>query len=272
MSASNAEQIEYWNGKVGERWAAFQETLDTAMADITASALAFAGAKSGERVLDVGCGCGTTALRLAAATGGAVTGIDISAPMLAVARKRGPALTFLQTDASEHGFRPDFDLVFSRFGVMFFADPTTAFANIRTALKPNGRLRFVCWRTAPENAWAAETFAAVKDLLPPQPAADPTAPGPFAFGDGERLKGILARAGFKDARVERLDSTMNMGKTLEAAIDQAFKIGPTARALAEVDDTTKEIARGRIGDALKRYLGPRGVTPPAACWLVAAEN
>ena len=272
MTASNAEQIEYWNGKVGERWAAFQETLDAAMADITAAALAFADARPGERALDVGCGCGTTALRLAAATGAPVTGVDISAPMLAVARKRAPALTFIEADASVHGFDPSFDLVFSRFGVMFFADPAGAFANIRTALKPGGRLRFVCWRTAPENAWAAATFAAVKDLLPPQPPADPTAPGPFAFGDGERLKGILGRAGFRNARLEKLDTAMNMGASLDAAIDQAFKIGPTARALAEVDDATKAVARRRIGEALARFLGPRGVTPPAACWLAAGET
>ena len=246
------------------------------MADIAAAAYAFAAARPGEHVLDVGCGCGTTTLDHAKAVGpsGAVAGIDISHPMLEVARRRaaeaGVAIDFREADASDAAFKPEFDLVFSRFGVMFFADPVAAFANIRKALKPGGRLRFVCWRAPAENLWATAPFLAAKDLLPPQEATDPHAPGPFAFADGERLKDILGKAGFSDSRLGKLETHMHMGADVDEAVDQAFKLGPLARALAEADDTLKDEVRARIREALAKFQTPRGIALPAACWLVAA--
>lgn len=276
--SGNETQIEYWNGKVGERWAAFQDTLDRAMSAITASVLAFAAAKPGERVLDIGCGCGTTALALAkrVAPGGRVSGIDISAPMLARAHERAREadtdIAFVEADASDFAFKPEYDLVFSRFGVMFFAGPVSAFANIRKALKPGGRMAFVCWRALRENDWASAPFAAARDLLPPQEPMDPFAPGPFAFADGERVKGILEEAGFSNVRLEELDTAMDMGADLEAAIEQSLKIGPLARALSEADEAVKDKVRARIRDALAAYLTPQGVLAPAACWLVRARN
>ncbi len=278
MSEANAAQIEYWNGQVGDRWATFQARLDASMVDIAAAAYAFAAAKPGERVLDVGCGCGTTTLEHAKAVGpsGAVTGVDISHPMLEVARRRaaeaGAPIDFREADASEAAFTPDFDLLFSRFGVMFFADPVAAFANLRKALKSGGRLRFVCWRAAAENLWATAPFAAAMDLLPPQEPGDPHAPGPFAFADGERLKKILTQAGFSDPRLEKLETHMHMGADVDEAVDQAFKIGPLARALAQADDAVKDQVRARIRDALAKFQTARGVAAPAACWLVAAEG
>ena len=133
----NAAQLEYWNGPAGERWAATWKVIDRAEAAITEELLALAAPRAGERVLDVGCGAGspTLALRERVGPGGAVTGIDISAPLLAVARARaaGTGVTFLEADAAVHAFRPEHDLVFSRFGVMFFAEPEAAFANLRRA-------------------------------------------------------------------------------------------------------------------------------------------
>ena len=271
MSA-NAEQIEYWNGAVGERWARLQQTIDGNLAAITKALMPFAAAAPGERVLDIGCGCGTTTLLLSKAVGpgGDVTGVDISAPMLAVARGRGARANFMEADASTHLFHPTHDLVFSRFGVMFFADPKAAFANIRKALKPRGRLAFVCWRGTPENLWASAPFAAARDLVPPQEPADPHAPGPFAFADGERLRGILAGAGFANVRVEKLDSTMNMGATAEEAAAQALNIGPLARAAAELDDGAREKIRDVVGKTLAKFRTADGIAPPAACWLVGA--
>lgn len=274
--SGNEQQIEYWNGQVGDRWASFQARLDAAMTDIASAAYAFAAARPGERVLDVGCGCGTTALELANAVGssGSVVGIDISRPMLEVARARaaqaGTKADFREADASDYAFKPEFDLMFSRFGVMFFADPVSAFTNLRKALRPGGRLRFVCWRAAPENVWATAPFVAAMDLLPPQEAGDPHAPGPFAFADGERLKGILTEAGFSNVRLEKLETHMNMGADVDEAVDQAFKIGPLARALAEADDAVKTQVRARIADALEKFKTPSGVRAPAACWLVGA--
>jgi ubiquinone/menaquinone biosynthesis C-methylase UbiE len=269
---SNAQQIEYWNGAVGERWARLQETIDGNLASITEGLMSFAAAKPGERVLDIGCGCGTATIMLSKAVGpsGDVTGVDISAPMLAVARSRGASANFLEADASVHLFKPTHNLVFSRFGVMFFADPTTAFANIRKAVAPHGRLAFVCWRAVQDNPWSTAPFAAARDLLPAQEPMDPLAPGPHAFADDARLKGILSQAGFRNIRIEKLDSTMNMGATADEAAAQALNIGLLARAVAELDKATREKIRARARDALAKFAGPQGITPPAACWLVGA--
>lgn len=276
--SGNEQQIEFWNGAVGERWVAMQNMLDAGMAEIAAKALSSARAKPGMRVIDIGCGCGTTTLALAEMVGpqGAVTGVDISMPMLGHAKARAAsaksAAKFVQADASDYAFKPENDLVFSRFGVMFFADPPAAFANIRKALKPGGRLVFACWRSAPENAWAAVPFAAARDLLPEQPQADPTAPGPFAFADSERLKNILEKAGYKNIRIEKLDTHMNMGVSLDAAAEMSTKAGPLARALGGIDDDAlKNKIRERVKEAMAKYESANGVSAPAACWLVEAE-
>ena len=271
--AANAEMLEYWNGAVGERWAAFQPVLDKALQAISDAALAFAAAKAGERVLDIGCGTGTTTYAFARVVGpsGSVTGVDISRPMLAAARARGTGVNFREGDASTQLFHPTHDLVFSRFGVMFFDDPAAAFANIRKALAPHGRLAFVCWRDVKENLWASLPIGAARPLLPPQEPMDPLAPGPFAFADSQRLEGILAKAGYRDLRIEKLDSIMNMGATVEDAVDQAFRVGPLARAAADADDATKDKARVVVRDALAKFQTDAGVTLPAACWLVGAK-
>ncbi len=271
--SDNAQQIEYWNGPVGERWARLQQTIDTNMASIMVALMHFAAVKRGEHVLDIGCGAGTTTLAYAQAVGpnGAVTGVDISRPMLDVARERGRQsanIVFLEADASAHPFKPEFDLVASRFGVMFFADPLAAFANIRKGLKQHGRLAFVCWRGAEENLWACAPFAAARDLLPPPEPSDPLAPGPFAFADAGRLRNIFDEAGFADIRIEALDSTMNMGADADEAAAQAMHIGPLARAVAELDDAAREKIRAVVKPALARYKSGEGITPPAACWLV----
>lgn len=228
---------------------------------------------AGERVLDIGCGCGTTTILLAKAVGpsGTVTGVDISRPMLAVARGRGANANFLEADASEHGFKPTHDLVFSRFGVMFFADPVAAFANIRKALKPGGRLRFVCWRTAAENLWASAPLEAARHLLPPQESSDPHAPGPFAFGDGERLARILSDAGYRDVEIGKRDTVMIMGASPEEAATESLAIGPLARAAAGLDEDTRTKIRDAVAAKMQPFRTDLGITPPAACWLVAAR-
>jgi SAM-dependent methyltransferase len=270
--SGNAQQIEYWNGAVGERWAKLQQTIDANMASITEALLLFAAPKPGERVLDIGCGCGTTTSLLAKAVGpsGDVTGVDISAPMLGVARGRGIAANFIEADASMHAFKATHDLVFSRFGVMFFADPLPAFANIRKSLKPHGRLAFVCWRAFPENQWAFAPYAAAKPLLPDEPAGDPFAPGPFAFADAGRLRNILDEAGFGDIRINPLDSVMHMGADPDEAAKQATNIGPLARAMNGLDDAQREKIRVVVTEALTKYRIKDGVAPDAACWLVGA--
>jgi SAM-dependent methyltransferase len=274
---SNAQQVEYWNGPAGERWAAAQDQIDHHLGLITETLMAFAAPKEGERILDIGCGGGTTALLLREriGAGGAVTGIDISAPGLGVARARAHAamadVTFVEGDASAYEFQPVFDLAFSRFGVMFFADPVAAFANIRKALAPNGRLAFVCWRTFKENEWAFASYNAARDLLPPQESMDPHAPGPFAFAEDERVRSILKQAGFADVVVKPHDTTVNLGASVEEAVTEALTIGPLARAAADLDEAARQKIREAISPVLGGYRTPYGITPPAAVWLVSAK-
>jgi SAM-dependent methyltransferase len=201
---------------------------------------------------------------------GNVTGVDISRPMLAVARARGTGVNFREADVSNHLFHSTHDLAFSRFGVMFFADPAAAFANLRKALRSHGRLAFVCWCDVKENIWASAPIDAARPLLPPQEPMDPLAPGPFAFADDARLKDVLTKAGYRDIRIEKLDCTMNMGTTVDDAVEQALRIGPLSRATADIDDATREKVREAVRSVLGRFATPDGIAPPAACWLVGA--
>jgi SAM-dependent methyltransferase/GNAT superfamily N-acetyltransferase len=278
MNNQNAQQIEYWNGAVGERWAKLQDSIDRNLGGIFQAFIPFVDVKPGERVLDIGCGCGTTTLTFALAVqpSGSVAGVDISAPMLSVARARAHAsnadIPFVEADASTHDFQPVFDRVVSRFGVMFFADPAAAFANIRKSLVPGGRLNFVCWRSLPENGWAFTPIAAARALLPPQETPDPHAPGPFAFADNERVRKILADAGFRDIAIEKFDGTMEMGATPEDAAREALNIGPLSRAAADLDEAAREKIRAVVAAAMAKYAGPQGVMAPVACWFVSARN
>ncbi|MEJ0043460.1 MAG: class I SAM-dependent methyltransferase [Rhizomicrobium sp.] len=277
MSA-NADQIEYWNGLAGQRWAQAQDVMDRAMASITTALLPFVAAKPGEHILDIGCGSGGTTLEYAKAVGigGRALGVDISQPMLAVARARaeaqGSAAQFLEADAAVHPFAPEFDAAASRFGVMFFADPPSAFANIRKSLKPGGRLAFVCWRTMPENIWAFAPFAAARPFLPEQPPADPLAPGPFAFADPARVTSILEAAGFRSVEAKKLDTVMHVAKTAAEAAQFSLTIGPLSRAASGVDDAMRAKIVEAVTAAMAKYETPQGVSPPAACWLVSARS
>ena len=161
MSNDNSEQIEFWNGSTATSWVAAEERMDALLAPLSQHVIACASVQPGEAVLDIGCGCGPTSLAMAAA-GARVVGIDVSAPMLARARENGRGnarVEFIEADASSHPFKPEFDLLFSRFGVMFFADPAAAFTNLRDALKPSGRLCFICWQAVAENPWLAAPMA-----------------------------------------------------------------------------------------------------------------
>jgi SAM-dependent methyltransferase len=275
---NNQDQIEYWNGRAGESWARQQDYTDQILGHITEAFLPFAAAKPGESVLDIGCGCGTTTFTFAQCVGreGSVAGVDISGPMLAVAQARANAsqadIPFIEADASTYDFQPVFDLVASRFGVMFFADPSAAFCNIKKALAPKGRLAFVCWRAMEENGWAVTPIKAARPLLPPQEPVDPFAPGPFAFADAKRLETILSSAGFRDIHIEKFDGHMDMAATVEEAAMRTLTIGPLSRAAAELDDTAKAKVRDVVTEALKAYATPQGVRGPVACWFVKAAR
>ncbi|MFO1247746.1 MAG: methyltransferase domain-containing protein [Alphaproteobacteria bacterium] len=273
---ANEDQIKFWNEKAGQDWTMLQERMDANLAAIGDAVLAFAAARPGETVLDVGCGTGFTSLALARA-GAKVTGLDVSKPMLGLARSRaiqaGLDINFIEADASAYAFKPEYDLIFSRFGVMFFDDPIGAFANLHKALKPGGRLAFVCWRTAPENLWAFAPLAAAKPLLPEQPPPDPNAPGPFAFADPQRVLSILTDTGFHDVETRPYDGVMRMGTDIATIAAQTLQIGPLSRAVGEADDATKGKIVEAVRAAMEKFRTPDGeIAPPTACWLVSARK
>lgn len=274
---ANQDQVDFWNGRMGHEWVVLQERMDANLSAIHDALMPFAAPQPGEAVLDIGCGTGTTSLALADAVGprGKVLGLDISGTMLELARQRGQGvrnLSFSQADASQAAFQPEYDLLFSRFGVMFFDDPIAAFTNLRKAAKPGGRIAFACWRTPQENLWASAPLAAAKPFLPDMPPPDPLAPGPFAFADPDRIGAILGEAGFRDIHIQKFDGVMDMGRDRDQAAAHTLRIGPLARAAAELDDGTKARIVAAVRDALGRFALPDGsITPPVACWLVGAR-
>ena len=277
MTKANADQIAYWNAGAGETWAAMQERLDHQLEPLGLKAMEALSPKPGQRILDIGCGAGQSTLALAEAVGasGLALGLDISRPMLAVAEGRAKAAgldqaQFLEADAQTYAFAPQsFDSVFSRFGVMFFADPTAAFQNIRKALKPGGKLSFVCWRTPAENLFMSMPTRAVAHLLPPSQPQAPHAPGPFGFADGDRLKGILEAAGFSAVTLIAHDQKIGSGD-LEQSLATTLKIGPLGALLRENPDR-REAVIDAVRAALAPHDGPDGVKILSASWMVSAQ-
>ena len=273
-----ADQAAYWNEQAGPRWVAAQKRLDATFAPLTATLIDFAAPQASDRVLDIGCGCGATVLALAPRARD-VIGVDISKVMLDVARERvvqaGLAnASLLLADAATHPFEPaSFDLGFSRFGVMFFDDSVAAFAAIRRALRPGGRLAFITWRRLSENPCFLLPYLAVKPLLPPQPQADPEAPGPFRFADPDRVRRILADAGFAAIEVTPHDSTMQLARPgeLTRAVDFALQIGPVSRALATAEAEVKAAAVAAVRAELAKHESTEGVALAAGTWLVSAR-
>ena len=280
MSASpNAAQIAYWNGPIGQAWATYQEKRDRDHAGITASLMEWAAAKPGEAVLDIGCGSGTTTLMLAERVrpSGKVLGVDLSGPMLNLARRRAESARnpaqFVQADMAEYGFEKQvFDLGFSQLGVMFFADPVAAFVNIRRALKKRARIAFACWRSPAEHLWASIPENAAKPFLPPSPPADANAPGRFSLRLPDRIKQVLGGAGFFAIEIEKLDARTFVGATPEEAASSVIDSGPLQRNLANADDTTRQRVREAVTERLSAEMGRDGIYLTSAAWLVRAAS
>jgi SAM-dependent methyltransferase len=273
-----AQQQAYWNGPGATRWVEQQQEMDAGLRPVAVAAIEHAAPRPGEVVIDVGCGTGDTSLELARAVlpGGRVIGLDISEPMLGLARTRGAGvrnIEWILGDAGAHGFAPETaDLLFSRFGVMFFGDPTASFTNLRRALKPGGRVAFACWRAFDENPWMKVPLKAVAPLVPPLERPGPEEPGPFAFAETERVTRILNGAGFSAPSFHKFDFAMRLGAGLDDAVRQAMTIGAAARALQEQPDEVKAKAAAAIREALEPHLKGDAVRLPAAVWLVSAVS
>jgi len=276
----NADEIAYWNGPGGQRWLARQQEQDALLAPVARILLDRAAPCSGEIVLDIGCGCGATSFELArrVAPDGRVLGIDVSAPMLERARQlapRGLALDFALSDATTYRFEPArADLLFSRFGVMFFADPARSFANLRRGLRSGARGVFSCWRPPRENPWLLLPLQQAYRHVPRLPEIGPEDPGPFSFADERRVRGILGQAGFAQIDLERVDLSLDLadGRGLDAAVDAAVGIGPTSRALDGQPPPLRAAAAASIRAALAQHLVGSTVPLAAALWIVTAGN
>jgi SAM-dependent methyltransferase len=275
----NADQIAYWNGPGGQHWADRQQTQDIVLAPVSGVLIDRAKVKAGERIVDVGCGCGSTTIALARKVGpaGHVLGIDISAPMLARARQMAPAGTpvdFVLADATVYPFDPaSFDLLASRFGVMFFAEPAVSFANMRRALRPAGRLTFACWREPRDNPFFMAPLQAVYKHAPKLPQLGPEDPGPFSFASEARVHRILGEAGFSRIEMEPCNLSLDIavGRGLDAAVEAALEIGPAARAVAEQPPDVRAAAAISIRDALAPFARGQAVPLAASIWIVTAS-
>lgn len=277
----NAPQIEYWNGAAGEKWAKGAAGQDAMLEPLGAAAMDACGFQPGNAVLDVGCGSGSTTLEIARRVGarGRVLGVDISAPMLEVARARldalgggsGGGVTFENKDVATYPFEAGtFDNVFSRFGVMFFIDPVAAFTNIRTGLKSGGRLAFVCWQALDKNPRMEIPVNIALKYVPAPPSKGPEAPGPMAFADPERVRRILSGAGFDDIQLEPLEPMLQLGADIPGAVQKLMGSGQAGRLIGPAPDDVKARIADDLADVIAGYQTSDGVKMRGAVWIVTA--
>ena len=266
-----------WTGRVGDVWAEEQRRTDRTFEPVDDALVATAAAAvegiAAPRILDVGCGAGTTSFSLAARLPGAtITGIDLSPALARAASARAagiPRCRFEQADATRWAGERDFDLLVSRHGVMFFDDPVAAFSHLRTLAKEGGRLVFSCFRSAKENHWAS----ALAHLMPGGPG-DPHAPGPFAFADEQRVAGILSQSGWRGAEAVPLNFGYVAGAgddPIADANDFFARIGPVSRAIRELDDAGRERLRAGLDEQVRAHHKNGQVTFPAAAWIWSAQ-
>lgn len=277
----NAEQIRYWNEIMGPQWAAVDDILSAQIRPLGLRALERLDVRPGERVLDIGCGGGETTVEIGRRVGpsGRAVGVDISDPLAERARRATADLAHIEirvADAQTAQFDAEsFDGLFSRFGVMFFADPEAAFSNLRRALRSGGRIAFVCWRDFADNPWLTlPAMAAAKHLPIKRP--EPNAPGPFAFADAVRVRGILERAGFVQINHEAFDQAQTIagGEPLEVAVSLLMRLGPAGMALRDANAGPElvDAVRASVREAIAPFQTPNGVSIPSATWIVTAQR
>jgi SAM-dependent methyltransferase len=274
----NADQIAYWNSAVADRWARRQAEIDAMMAPFTEALLGAAnlGPQGPWRVLDVGCGSGETTL-LAAQIGHEMTGLDVSTSLLELAKSRAAkaglsGVDFFLGDASRMFIDPPFDLVMSRFGVMFFDDPAKAFKNLAKLTRVGGRIVFVCWRSPSQNQWVTLPLSALDGLVEAGGAKQADGPGPFAFADPDKVRAILTGAGFAQIKITPFDGQMAMGaaKGVEAAAAYLAEIGPAARAIAELPKEKRPDIMARLEAVVAKHMSGDGLVLQGAIWVVEA--
>lgn len=281
-SLTNKDMSEFWNGGGGLNWMRFQSRLEKSLKLFGQQAISAAKIKDKEKILDVGCGWGDTSFDLAQCIGsnGHVRGLDISDFILEQARSRRDWLgvdniEFECLDVESCNFEPEvYDVVFSRFGVMFFNDPVAAFKNIKAALKPNGRLVFVCWQSVKANQWVNLPYEISTNHVPVTQEPNPEAPGGFSFGNADRVKQILNDAEFNNIIVKPYKTKFNVGDTLEEALTLLSNLGPASSIITapDIDDEIKQLIVDDLCKALITHKTSQGIELDAATWIVTATN
>jgi SAM-dependent methyltransferase len=267
------DQAALWNGVAGRTWVEAQELLDRVFEPFEKLLVEEVAAGRKRSVLDVGCGTGATTLAIARSLGGSgrAVGVDISEPMIVLARERAarervPA-TFIVADAAAHAFEASsFDMLVSRFGVMFFDDNVRAFANLRRAARPGADLRLIAWRSPADNPFMTAAERAAAPLLPCIPARRPRGPGQFAFADAERVHGILAESGWADIDIRSLDVACAF--PADRLDDYLVRLGPVGRILQDADEQTRGRVVASLRAAFNPYLHGDEVRFDAACWMI----
>jgi SAM-dependent methyltransferase len=278
---ANTAQHQYWNTVAGPRWVGLGGFVERRVAAVNDLLLARSGVAPGESVLEIGCGTGAATVPFAEAVGpcGRVVGVDISEPMLTAAHQRVAEsglgnITLLQADAQVHPFDPEqFDLITSRFGVMFFADPFAAFGNLLPAARRGARLCFVCWATLADNKhWLIPYEVVLRHLGPPAPQP-PRAPGPMAFSDPDYVRSILETAGFADIAIDR-ETPPITGATPEEEAEHACIMGPSGRLIDEKkpNEALRETIRREMVEAFAAYTQGKEMSLPSTVLLVSARR
>jgi len=280
MSVINSGQIEFWNSEYGLAWARYADTVDVMFAELSDAVLGATVTGAGDRVLDLGCGNGGTALLAAdrVTAVGNVTGIDISGPMIDRASDR---LTdadivnaiFILGDAATYPFAENsFDVIVSRLGCMFFDNPDSAFRNFSPSLDTGGTVAFAVWRAPHENPWAMAPISAARDFLEMPARPGPEEPGPFSFADPDRVNRILSATGWTDTDITPFDFRIPLGNTLEDALNFCIEMGPLSAPLSAVSGTNRTKAIDAITGVLEQNTDDDGIVRlDGACWIVTAK-
>jgi SAM-dependent methyltransferase len=279
LPVTNEEQARYWDSDESAHWLVYEEHYERMLAPFTDHLLTSAAIGPADRVIDIGCGTGSTTRAAArVATEGDALGLDLSAAMLRQAARRAQdeGLTnvrFVHGDAQVHSFTPEAgDVAFSRLGVMFFADPAAAFANIARGLRPGGRIVFVCWQNLAENEWIVVPGTAAAQHVALAPPADPTAPGPFSLGERDRIAAVLPAAGLIVAAIEPIAEPLCMGTDIADAVTFLKSTGIWKSLLGDADPPTVARVTDAVEAALTPYVTPHGVLLGSRTWLVTARR